>query len=480
MNMEIIQQIMDKLQELRKTSIKKGLKEGNIGDLNKYFTEEFYKIGCEMLKDIYEEIEEAIYKKNKEEHKYSVIKTDSKTLITSIGEVRFKKRLYKNEVNKKSCYLFDKVMKIRKGARYTIDAEWKAMEEVIETSYRRGGLSASLTSSVSKVTMMNMLKNLVIPERNYVVFKKKRVDYLYIDADEDHIALQREEKFSEINKLIYVYEGIENESPISERKRLINPHYFGRICTKECENTMFWQEVYNYIAEAYEIDKIKMIYINGDGASWIKNGVYHFKRAKFVMDKFHITEYVNRMTNHLEGSQDEAKEEIYRLLYKHDRDAYEIFIGKLYSTSINDTTLKNITDGDIYFRNNFESICLRFSGDEHVIGCSAEGHISHILASRMSSRPMGWTIDGANKLTNLRLYKLNGGDIYTLVKANDIARQSVTYKSSQEENWTVYSASEIMSDINKKTHSEYKYIEYYHAELTDLGKKVLALNNIKI
>ena len=219
------------------------------------------------------------------------------------------------------------------------------MEEVIETSYSRGGLNASLTSSVSKVTMMNMLKDLVIPERDYVVFKKKRVDYLYIDADEDHIALQREEKFSEINKLIYVYEGIENESSISERKRLINTHYFGRICTKEGENSMLWQEVYNYIAEAYEIDKIKMIYINGDGASWIKTGVYHFKRAKFVMDKFHIT--------------------------------------------------------------------------EHVIGCSAEGHISHVLASRMSSRPMGWTIDGANKLTKLRLYKLNGGYIYILVKALD-------------------------------------------------------------
>ena len=36
MEREIIQQIMDKLQELRKASIKKGLKEGNIGDLNKY------------------------------------------------------------------------------------------------------------------------------------------------------------------------------------------------------------------------------------------------------------------------------------------------------------------------------------------------------------------------------------------------------------------------------------------------------------
>lgn len=105
-------------------------------------------------------------------------------------------------------------MHIRKGTRYTVDAEWKAMEEVIETSYRRGGKSASLTSPLSKVTMMNMLKNLEILERNYIVFKKKRVDYLYIDADEDHIALQREEKFNEINKLIYVYEDIENESPI--------------------------------------------------------------------------------------------------------------------------------------------------------------------------------------------------------------------------------------------------------------------------
>lgn len=479
MNRDIIQQIMDKLQELKKTSIKKGLKEGNIGDLNIYFTEEFYKIGCKMLKDIYEEIDEIILLKNKEEHNYSVIKTDCKTLTTSIGDVTFNKRLYRNNINKKSCYLFDKVMKIRKGARYTTDAEWKAMEEVIETSYRRGGLNASLTSSLTKVTMMNMLKNLVIPERDYVVFKKKRVDYLYIDADEDHIALQREEKFSEINKLIYVYEGIKNESPISERKRLINPHFFGRICTKEGENSMLWQEVYNYIAEAYEIDKIKMIYINGDGASWIKNGVNYFKRAKFVMDEFHVKEHVNRITNHLLDSRNEAKEEIYKLLYEHDYDAYEIFIGKLYQTATNEMTLKNISDGDTYFRNNFESICLRFSGDEHVLGCSAEGHVSHILASRMSSRPMGWTIDGANKLTKLRLYKLNGGDIYTLVKANDLSRQSVTYKSSHEENWTVYSASKVMSDINKKTHDEYKYVEHYQAGLTDLGKKVLSLNNIK-
>lgn len=477
MNREIIQQIVEELQELELKSIKKGIKEGNLGDLNICFRDGLLEIGCKILKEIYEKIDEELFIKNKEKHLYQVIKKDSKTLVTSIGEVRFTRRFYRDKKGK-TKYLFDKYLKIRKGARYTIDAEAKAMEEVIETSYRRGGNNASITSSLSKVTMMNMLKNLVIPQRDYVVFKKKKVDYLYIDADEDHVALQREEKFSEINKLIYVYEGIENESPISERNRLINPHYFGGISVKEGDNSRLWQDVHDYIAEAYEIDKIKMIYINGDGASWIKNGVNYFKRAKFVMDKFHITEYVNRMTNHLLDSQDEAKEEIYKLLYKHDKDAYEIFIGKLYQTSINEAALKNISDSDTYFRNNFESICLRFGGDEHVIGCSAEGHISHILASRMSSRPMGWTIDGANKLTKLRLYKLNGGDIYTLVKANDISRQSVTLKGKDEYDYTTFTASEVLADINKKTHNEYKYIEHYHAELTNLGKTILTIHNI--
>ena len=477
MNREIIQQIVEELQELELKSIKKGLEERNVGDLNIFFREGWLDIGCKALKVIYERIDEELFIKNKGKHLCKVIKKDSKTLVTSLGEVKFTRRLYRDKKGQPQ-YLFDRHLKIRKGARYTIDAEARAMEEVLETSYRRGGKNASITGSLSKVTMMNMLKNLVIPHRDYVVFKKKKVDYLYIDADEDHIALQREEKFSEINKLIYVYEGIENESPISERKKLINPHFVGGISVKEGDNSRLWQDVHDYIAEAYEIDKIKMIYINGDGASWIKNGVNYFKRAKFVMDKFHITEYVNRMTNHLLDSQNEAKEEIYKILYKHDYDAYEIFIGKLYQTSINDTTLKNISDGDTYFRNNFESICLRFSGDEHVIGCSAEGHISHILASRMSSRPMGWTIDGANKLTKLRLYKLNGGDIYTLVKNNDLSRQSVTLKSKDEYDYTTFSSSEVLEDINKKTHNEYKYIEHYHAELTNLGKTILTIHNI--
>jgi len=50
------------------------------------------------------------------------------------------------------------------------------------------------------------------------------------------------------------------------------------------------------------------------------------------------------------------------------------------------------------------------------IGCSAEGHVSHILSARLSSRPSSWSNVGADQMAKLRVYKLNGGNIYELMK----------------------------------------------------------------
>lgn len=65
------------------------------------------------------------------------------------------------------------------------------------------------------------------------------MDYLYIDADEDHVSLQFQKKKGDLEKdsrgykkncavakLIYVYEGIEKDAPESKRHHLVNPYYF--------------------------------------------------------------------------------------------------------------------------------------------------------------------------------------------------------------------------------------------------------------
>ena len=42
--------------------------------------------------------------------------------------------------------------------------------------------------------------------------------------------------------------------------------------------------------------------------------------------------------------------------------------------------------------------------------------MSHILSSRLSSRPMGWSRKGVDQMSHLRAYKANGGDMLELAK----------------------------------------------------------------
>ncbi len=44
-----------------------------------------------------------------------------------------------------------------------------------------------------------------------------------------------------------------------------------------------------------------------------------------------------------------------------------------------------------------------------VNGCSAESHVSHVLSDRLSSRPMGWSQTGADRMSKLRCYDRNNG-----------------------------------------------------------------------
>ncbi len=80
----------------------------------------------------------------------------------------------------------------------------------------------------------NKLHALEFPKNTEILKEKKVVDYLYIDADEDHVSLQFYEKRGDlvklennrkdncaIAKLVYVYEGIEMEAPESKMHILI-------------------------------------------------------------------------------------------------------------------------------------------------------------------------------------------------------------------------------------------------------------------
>jgi hypothetical protein len=89
-----------------------------------------------------------------------------------------------------------------------------------------------------------------------------------------------------------------------------------------------------------------------------------------------------------------------------------------------------------YIKNNWKAITIYKK--DGVDGSCTEGHISHVLSSRFSSRPMGWSKKGLKAIADIRIYCQNGGKI----TPNHFTKAKQQYKIKQE---TIKKAKEVFS-----------------------------------
>lgn len=391
-------------------------------------TDELHNLGLRMIQESLELMDEMFQESLYRKEKWSVESHTKKQLITSLGAVTFNKTLFTNKKTGKSEYLLDRAIGLEKHERMTEDAVAKMYEEAVQTSYRRGGEEASIMSQVSKQTVKNKIHTLEFPKNKEKPANKKVVDYLYIDADEDHVSLQFREKKGDlrvvgenrknnclITKLIYVYEGIEKESPKSKRHRLINPYYFCRVCSGK-DNDSLWDDIYEYISNQYDLSKVKKVYLNSDGGAWIKSGMKRLEGITYVLDEYHIEKYLMKLTSHMLDSREDVSNELRNIIRRKSKAEFNEMVDRLETYLKDETGLNRMEEAKEYIMSNWMAAKLRLRHKDGVKGCSAEGHVSHVLASRMSSRPMGWSIKGASKMAQMRAYYLNGGDMLELVR----------------------------------------------------------------
>lgn len=252
--------------------------------------------------------------------------------------------------------------------------------------------------------------------------KKRSVERLYIDADEDHVALQYLEKKGDIKKprsntfmpkLVYVYEGVNAEN---SRHELINFKCFGGGYQGTTGVEALWKEVYEYIAQAYDEDSLKRIYVNGDGAEWIQTGAKYHSKAKFVLDKFHMHKYIIGATSHLMDSAGDARSELWRAINGRHKEQAEKVFDKIIAVTTSESKKKAVETSRKYIMGHWRAIMNGVNNRKDNIHCSAEGHVSHIFSDRLSSRPLGWSVIGADKMSRLRVYKKNKRDMLELVR----------------------------------------------------------------
>ena len=153
-------------------------------------TREVTKLGLALIEEELESYDQLLRERQDLRKGWYIERRDETKLLTSLGEIRYHKTYFHNRNTGEYCYLLDQLMGLEKHARISEDAEARILEEAVESSYRKGGINASIgDQEVSKETVMNKLHALEFPALAPLK-EKKRVSRLYIDADEDHVSLQ--------------------------------------------------------------------------------------------------------------------------------------------------------------------------------------------------------------------------------------------------------------------------------------------------
>jgi hypothetical protein len=342
-------------------------------------------------------------------------------------------------------FLADKACGITKNMRKSEDVVIEAIKHVVDSSYRISGEHATNTDDIiSKQAIMKDVHRLEIPALIPSVKKKKQVKVLYINADEDHVSLQFNKIKGDLKvgengyksntiepKLVCVFEGIKKENDKGKRNRLFGKYYFSGVYRS---NEVIWEEVLEYIDAVYDEEYLERIYIMGDGASWIKSGVDVLgSKCHFVLDKFHLNQSIMKAIGHLADSVSDARTAIYDGISFEDKAAVNKVFEVAKEWAESDNKREQIRRTKVYINNHWEAI-IRPNSDAYArMGCSAEGQVSHLLSSRLSSRPLGWSKVGVDKMARLRAYVANDGKVCDLFKYKQDKQQRIIQEEIRKE-----------------------------------------------
>jgi len=401
----IIQLIAEKVKKEIEESVTKVL-EGdlNLDNIIDSVGEMVNDIGARTILAVIYELNDIIKKSPERSRKYHIHKSKvSRTLITRFGELEFERAYYKNIEKNNYVYILDELLGIEKYERIEGNLKGDILDKATNVSYQKAA-ELSIPVPITRETVKKIIReNGAIDNLELEIKEKRKVDTIYIEADEDHVPLQNG-KNREM-KLIYVYD---DKAEVNKgRTKLENIRYF----TGEMDPEDLWTEVATYLDEAYDLDSVEKIYIAGDGARWIKAGTEIIKDSKYVLDHYHLSKYVKTLTAHL-GSLDNPiciDEPLWDYMKAGNKKSTMEIINFAIKETPQISKKESMKRAKRYISNNWEGIKNLFGEEKY--RCSAEGHISHILSSRLSSRPMGWSIIGADEMARMRVYKANGGSI---------------------------------------------------------------------
>lgn len=355
--------------------------------------------------------------------KYDIKDYCERTILTIFGEITIKRHFFKSKLDNKSfCYVdrklglkkyqyFDPYIQALIIEKASEDSISKACRDINELIGNRVTLNKK-TKYLSRQSARNIILNSILSEEEDTELDTP--EELYIIADEKWISTQRKKDGSKhkkndhdkkvMTKSIVIFDGYNKDG---KRRYLKNKKVFASP-TKNIIN-----ESLDYINNVYNTDKIKRVFVMGDGAKWIKSLPSYYKFNKnteviFCLDKFHLKQALH----HLAMSQS-YETYLLKFILENNKESFDILVNFIKNN--NPKREEIINKKYDYIISNWKVIQNLY---KYKMSCPMESQISHNIASLTSSRPKGYSYKMLDKIIDLRLKNINKQNIKKLFLNN--------------------------------------------------------------
>lgn len=351
----------------------------DIQTAERYFSSRISEMTLELMKIYYEE-QDMLVRSDKGARKQAGLSIervgDRRRVLTTLGELEYKRTYYKKASGGYE-YPIDTLAGVAAYERVSGGVGEKLVEASCRMSY--GKASRYVTDGqVSRQTVMNKIREARPVYKN---IEQKAVQELHIDADEDHVHLQNGK--NTIVPLISIYEGIVHQGNRGICKDVFHISEYGK------SPSALWEQVYEEIDRRYDISNT-VIYLHGDGAPWIKQGLEYIPNCRFVLDRYHKNKAIKQALSGIDRQSGSQYEYLIRKALKDGNKEGLITIQKKLLARYPDRS-KTINEHIGYLLDNFEAITITNDDPASLNGGCTEPHVSHILSDRLSSRPMAWS-----------------------------------------------------------------------------------------
>ena len=140
-----------------------------------------------------------------------------------------------------------------------------------------------------------------------------------------------------------------------------------------CIRDRFWDDIYGYLERNYDLGKVKRIYLNADGGSWIKAGAKRLKGVTYVLDGFHLEKYLAKLVPHLKRKERiPVLDEFRKTIRNQTKDDFRELVEKQKKEMPKWRNRAKVEEAAEYILSNWTAAKLRLRHKEGVLGSSTK------------------------------------------------------------------------------------------------------------